>query len=591
LNQLGALNRREALIAGGSLCLAAAGPEIALAGRQSVHELVNRAIGRRRSLRDGVPTVVSPEIAAANLPLVSHEATLDAAAQSSVLATQAKELRHHRLSADDRDTLECLIWDLERDAGIARFYWHEYPMGFVGSELSTLTLQFLAPPAADQHAPFLQKLGQASAYVDGIRERLSGQLTRKLTAPRAEGVRAYEQSLVEAKEVAATVRRAAQGLAAQNGGASAAQEAQRIVGGPLAEALGRLCDMIRTDYVPALEERAGIIRAPDVDDYFRELARVRVSDELTLEDTNHKARERLAVLDADLAAIRRRLGAPADADAFHRSMSGDPRWFVRSADELKARLEAAIAKVAPLVPRYFYSVPRTPFGVAPLPEALETRLLNGFYLPPSTASPRGTYLYNSSRLEVSNWGWTKPLVAHELLPGHHLQAALRFESKTLPTYRKELFVPAFAEGWGEYARQLMEEAGFYEGDPWGLYAARLVERRFALFTAVETGINEPGWTWQKAEAALATDPLSRPGTTRQLALAAATFRSFGLQYFWGLHRFLRLRRLARSGTMPSFDVRQFHSSIMLGDLVPFSVAERRVRDFVRTAKDVRDARV
>jgi uncharacterized protein (DUF885 family) len=330
---------------------------------------------------------------------------------------------------------------------------------------------------------------------------------------------------------------------------------------------------------PLLKHLAGSV-TQDAPDYFRELARLRISAELGLSEAYHDARDRLALIDADLTRMRRRLGVAANAAAFHRSMIGDPRWYVRSADELKARLETAITQITPLVPRYFHSLPTTPFDVRSLPAALETRLLNGFYLPPSAASPRGIYLYNGSRLDVSNWAWTKPLVSHELMPGHHLQMALRFESKTLSAYRKSLYIPGYAEGWGEYARQLMEEAGFYDNDPWGLYASRLVERRFVLRAVVETGVREPGWTWQKADAELATDPLTRPGTTRQIALSAATFRSTGLQYWWGMRRFLELRNLARQRMGEKLDIRDFHSSVMRGDLVPFAVAEMRVRGAV-----------
>jgi uncharacterized protein (DUF885 family) len=580
MDQQRGLNRREALIAGASVCLGATAPPIRRRSNTTLNELVEKATGRPRALRDGALPPIMPEIAGANLPLNSHEATLETAAQSAALAAEAKKLRHQGLSEDDRDTLECLIWDLERDAGYARFYWHEFPLGYSGSELSLLTfLSFPGAPTASEHAGFLQKVRQAPAYVDAIRERVTGQLRRGLSAPRAEGVRAYNQFLVEAKEVASAIRGSAQSVSTQSGGASVAREAQLIADGPLAEAFGRLGETIRRDYIPSLGEQAKLTRVADAPEYFRELARLRISDDLGVEETYQLARDRLAVVDADLARMRRRLGAPADAAAFHQSMVGDRRWYVRSADELKARLEAAIAQVKPLVPPYFHHMPTTPFGVAPLPEALQTRLLNGIYLPPSAASPRGTYLYNTSRLDITNWAWTKPLVSHELIPGHHLQLSLSFESKMLSPYRKALYIPGCAEGWGEYARQLMEEAGYYENDPWGLYASRLLERRFVLRAAVETGVCEPGWTWQKADAELATDPLTRPGTTQQIALSAATFRSTGLQYWWGMRHFLELRHLAQARAGAQFDIRDFHSSVMRGDLVPFAVAERRVRNF------------
>jgi uncharacterized protein (DUF885 family) len=589
MNQRRGLDRREALIAGGALCVAASAPPPARSQGSAVSGLVEKATRRRRALRDGAFPAVTRDIAGANLPLNGHEATLDAAAQSQAMAAEARRLGRQPMSEDDRDTLDCLIWDLERDAGLARFYWHEFPLGYSGSQLSTLSLQFAAPASPEDWPGFLRKVRQAPAYVEAIRERLNGQLQRGLTAPAAEGARAYDQLLVEAREVTANIQKAADAIAVQPGGGSLAREARKIADGALAEAFARLEAAVRMDYLPALGDQAKVTRAEGAADYFRELARLRVSEDLDPAETYGQARERLAAIDADLARMRRRLGVAADAAEFHRAMIGDPRWYVRGADELKSRLETAIAQVTPLAPRYFHALPKTPFGVAPLPDALQTRLLNGFYRPPNAASPRGVYFYNTSRLDISNWAWTKPMVSHELMPGHHLQMALLFESETLPPYRKSLYFPAYAEGWGEYARLLMEEAGFYADDPWGLYASRLLERRFVLRAAVEAGVHRPGWTWQAAETELATDPLTRPGTTRQIALSAATFRSTGLQYWWGMRRFVDLRGLAKSRAGAGFDVRDFHALVMRGDLVPFAVAERRIRDFPPWARAGRPA--
>jgi uncharacterized protein (DUF885 family) len=46
-----------------------------------------------------------------------------------------------------------------------------------------------------------------------------------------------------------------------------------------------------------------------------------------------------------------------------------------------------------------------------------------------------------------------------------------------------------------------------------------------------------------------------------------------------MRRFLALRRLGQARAGAKFDIRDFHSLVMRGDLVPFGVAERRVRDF------------
>ena len=284
MDQYAGLSRREALIAGAALCASTRASTVAPSANPTVNDLVQKATHRRRALRDGAFGPVAPEIASANLPLNSHEQTLEAAALSGAVAQEAKRLRSQVLSEDDRDTLECLIWDLERDANLARFYWHEFPLGYSGSQLAILSLLLPLSPTGEQEA-FLRKVRQTPAYVDAIGERLRGQLKRVLTAPRAEGVRAYNQFLIEAKELTATIRRNVEAISAQPGGALVAAEAQQITDRALAGALGRLGETIRTNYIPALSEQARITRAADAPEYFRELARLRISDDLGLSNT------------------------------------------------------------------------------------------------------------------------------------------------------------------------------------------------------------------------------------------------------------------------------------------------------------------
>lgn len=565
------VTRREALYAGTSVCLAASLPSIGAS--DTVAAVVAEATRLPRAMRDGARPYSDTTGQEGHLPDNSRDYAVETARRSRSAAARARRLRATRFSPADRETLDTLLWDLERDVALAPFYYHEFPLGYSNSQLASLTLQFLAPPAKDEGDEYLARARQAPAYVDNIRLRLLGQLERHLTVPRAEGERALEQFRKESKEVAATLAAAAKGELRNS---AFGRDLNGIVAGPLAAAFAALGETLERKYIPTLTDQSRVAGAEDSSHYFRELMNARLSDPLDMETMHEAAKQSLADADADLARIRRSVGGSVNAAEFHRSMAGNPRWFVKDAADLKARFDAAVAQVTPLVPRYFAHLPTTPFRVAPLPNFLADRLLNGYFSAPSKADPRGTYFYNTSHLDIANWAWVKPLVAHEIMPGHHLQAALLFERQDLSPYRRGVFVGAFAEGWGEYARTLMEEAGFYRDDPWGLYASRLVERRFALRTVVESGVHHPSWTWQKAAEELATDPLTRPETTRQLALAAASFRSTGALYWWGLRRFLRLRQLAHAKAAGRFDVCSFHARVMTGELLPFSVAERRI---------------
>ena len=565
------LTRREALASVSSVCVAAALPAPPEAHGDTADRLIAEATREPRAMRDGSRPFSEADRQADRLPDNSIAGTVDTARRSREFLSRASRISSRHLPSAQRDALDTLVWDLGCDVAAEPFYYREFPLGYSFSQLVSLTLQFLASANADSIGNYLAKARQAPTYVDNIRLRLLGQLQRNLTVPRAEGERAVAQFRKESKEVANALAAAA----AANGGAFASELTQ-IIAGPLAASFAALAETLERKYVPALAEQSRMARGDGAKAYFRILSNARLSDQLDIASVHQMATDALADIDADLARMRRSLGGPSNADAFNKSMAGNPRWFVRDAADLTARFDSAVARVTPLAAHYFHRLPATPFRVAPLPDFLSDRLLNGYFSGPTKADPRGTYFFNTSHLDVANWAWIKPLVSHELMPGHHLQGAMLFERTDLSAYQRGTFVGAVAEGWGEYARRLMEEAGYYEDDPWGLYASRLLDRRFALRTVVESGITHSNWTWQKAAEQLATDPLTRPETTHQIALAAASFRSTGLLYWWGLQRFFKLREQAKSAARAAFDIRDFHARVMTGEVPPFSILENRV---------------
>src|SRR4029078_4853425 len=100
----------------------------------------------------------------------------------------------------------------------------------------------------------------------------------------------------------------------------------QIVGGPLATAFAELGETLEHPYVPALSEQSRMARAAEAPGYFRGLGLARISDEFDLAEIHDTAREALAVIDADLARMRRGLGASAGAAAFYASVAGRTRW-------------------------------------------------------------------------------------------------------------------------------------------------------------------------------------------------------------------------------------------------------------------------
>ena len=88
------------------------------------------------------------------------------------------------------------------------------------------------------------------------------------------------------------------------------------------------------------------------------------------------------------------------------------------------------------------------------------------------------------------------LLAHEGMPGHHLETGIKLENK-VPEFRRRLWINAFGEGWALYAESLGHELGLYD-QPLDLLGRYSVELFRAGRLVVDTGLHAKGWTRAQA---------------------------------------------------------------------------------------------
>jgi uncharacterized protein (DUF885 family) len=123
-----------------------------------------------------------------------------------------------------------------------------------------------------------------------------------------------------------------------------------------------------------------------------------------------------------------------------------------------------LARLADLIPALLGAVPgycRDVTALRPTPADLATGHVGVRTLP--TPDHAGGYVVDLT-LVHDRPSWTLPsVVAHELLPGHMIQLPL--EAAADPHPLRLDYAPAFAEGWGIYAEQLIARSGAYADDP------------------------------------------------------------------------------------------------------------------------------
>jgi len=150
------------------------------------------------------------------------------------------------------------------------------------------------------------------------------------------------------------------------------------------------------------------------------------------------------------------------------------------------------------LPKFFKTLPRKPYGVAPVPDIIAPKYTGGRYNPPSDDTQPGYYWVNTYNLKSRPLYILPSLTLHEAVPGHHLQMSLNSElGDEIPKFRRNLYLSAYGEGWGLYSEFLGNDMGIYT-TPYEEFGKYTYEMWRACRLVVDTGIHIENWTKEQA---------------------------------------------------------------------------------------------
>jgi uncharacterized protein (DUF885 family) len=266
-------------------------------------------------------------------------------------------------------------------------------------------------------------------------------------------------------------------------------------------------------------------------------------------------------------------------------LRNDPQFYAKTPEELLKHARNIAKKLDEQLPRYFKTLPRKPYGVAPVPDAIAPKYTGGRYVgtSPESTDP-GYYWVNTFNLPSRPLYVIPSLTAHEAVPGHHLQGALNQElPKSIPQFRRNLYLSAYGEGWGLYTEFLANEMGIYT-TPYEHFGKLTYEMWRACRLVVDTGMHVFDWTRQRAVEFMTENTALSIHEVNTEIDRYISWPGQALSYKIGELKIRELRKLAENELGSAFDIREFHEQILEKGTLTLPLLESRILNFIRKNK-------
>ncbi len=439
-------------------------------------------------------------------------------------------------------------------------------------------MQQIATPA--QYQLYLKRVEALPAWLDAAIAAMRSGMAQRITLPKAlvlqmlPQIKALAEAAPDKSGYGAPVRQfPASFKASERKRLSAAyQNALRL---RVLPALRRLAQFLEHDYLPAARDSAGLGGLPDGPAWYRVWVLAQTTSSLKPEEIHRIGLAEMERIQREMIRLAPKLGYLGGPAGLNRWIGAQTKYRpFQSEDEVLQAYRDLNARIVPLLPQLFASLPKAPLEIRAVPPLARASASDYYTAPQADGARAGVFwaavpdpaAYASTRMTA--------MFLHEGQPGHHVQLARQGEL-ALPKFRQFGRNNAFVEGWALYAESLGKEMGLYE-DPNAEAGHLILDMVRAARLVVDTGLHAQCWTREQAihflvEQSGETEEGARVAVERYMAMPAQA-----LGYKIGALKIAELRQRAQASLGERFSLAHFHDAVLAEGSLPLALLDSRI---------------
>ena len=349
----------------------------------------------------------------------------------------------------------------------------------------------------------------------------------------------------------------------------------------------RIKDFFEKEYYPNTRTNVGVSETPNGAEFYQNRINYYTTSTLYSADEIHQiGLKEVARIKEEMIKIIQDLNFKGSFKEFFKFLRTDDQFYAKTPKELLMYARDISKRADEQLPRFFKTLPRKPYGVAPVPDAIAPKYTGGRYVGTSkNSTDPGYYWVNTYDLKSRTLYTIPALTVHEAVPGHHLQSALNSElGDSIPQFRRNLYLSAYGEGWGLYSEFLADEMGIYT-TPYEQFGKFTYEMWRACRLVIDTGIHAKGWSREEAVDYMSNNTALSLHEVNTEIDRYISWPGQALSYKIGELKIRELRNKAKLELKEKFDIREFHERILEYGTVTLSTLERRINNYIEETKN------